>query len=460
MAQKGFGESGGKFGPLGGKRYRSRVDDGAAEGKSREGETLAGTGLDTDQVNIQGKEKDKGKEEQSEHRGMDPRRDTFRGKDWGKNWRKQLSGDSGKEPSKDWSHGRSKTLEGQRPEVVVVTGASAGVGRAVAREFAKHGAMVGLMARGRAGLEGAARDVEALGGRALILQCDVADAAAVEAAAARVEREFGPIDVWVNNAMCSVFSPVIEMTAAEYKRVTEVTYLGFVHGTLAALKSMVPRDRGTIVQVGSALTHRSIPLQSAYCAAKHAMKGFTESLRTEIDHDRRNIRVNMVHLPAMNTPQFGWVKTRMPRNPQPVPPIYEPEVAARAIYWSAHHDRRELLVGYPTVEAVFGEKFIPGLLDKYLGRTGYDAQQTEEPATPERIATSNVFAPVDEERDHGAHGTFEGRATDSSPQTFVGENWPWLGAAALAWAAVGVGAWALLSRESAQDIEDRIRRAG
>src|SRR5437868_5718918 len=236
----------------------------------------------------------------------------------------------------------------RRPQVVVITGASAGVGRATVREFARHGAHVGLLARGVDGLEQARREVEEAGGRALVLPTDVADAEAVEAAAAAVEAELGPIDVWVNNAMASVFSPVKLMTAAEVKRVTEVTYLGVVYGTLAALKRMLPRDRGVIVQVGSALAYRGIPLQAAYCAAKHAIQGFTESLRCELLHDDSRVRVTMVHLPAMNTPQFDWVKSRMPREPQPVPPIYAPEIAADAIVWAATHRRRELSVGAPT----------------------------------------------------------------------------------------------------------------
>src|SRR5919112_3344834 len=230
----------------------------------------------------------------------------------------------------------------KRAEVVVITGASAGLGRAAAREFARRGAHVALIARGRDGLEGARREVEALGGRALVLPLDVSDADAVERAAETVERELGPIDVWVNNAMVSVFSPVREMRAEEYRRVTEVTYLGYVYGTLAALKRMLPRDRGVIVQVGSALAYRSIPLQAAYCAAKHAITGFTESLRCELLHDESNVSVTEVHMPALNTPQFGWVKSRLPRKAQPVPPIFQPEVAARAIVFAAHHaDRRE-----------------------------------------------------------------------------------------------------------------------
>jgi NAD(P)-dependent dehydrogenase (short-subunit alcohol dehydrogenase family) len=248
-----------------------------------------------------------------------------------------------------------------------------------------------------------------------VLPADVADASQIEAAAGRAEAELGPIDIWVNNAMTSVFSPIREMTADEFKRVTEVTYLGVVHGTLAALKRMRPRDRGTIVQVGSALAYRSIPLQSAYCAAKHAVAGFTDSLRCELIHDRSHVHVTMVQMPALNTPQFGWVKSRLPHKAQPVPPIYQPEVAARAICWAAHHRRRELYVGAPTVAAILGNKIAPGLLDWYLGRTGYAAQQTGEPEDPGR--PGNLWEPV--AGDHGAHGTFDSRATDTSPELWA-----------------------------------------
>jgi NAD(P)-dependent dehydrogenase (short-subunit alcohol dehydrogenase family) len=262
-----------------------------------------------------------------------------------------------------------------KSEVVVITGASAGVGRATARAFAKHGASIGLVARGHKGLDGARREVEAMGGRALTLPTDVSDHEQMEAAAAAVEEAFGPLDIWVNNAMASVFSPILQMRPEEFKRVTDVTYLGCVYGTLAALRRMQPRDRGMIVQVGSALAYRSIPLQSAYCAAKHAVKGFTDSLRCELLHDGSHVRVTMVHMPALNTPQFNWVKSRLPRRPQPVPPIYQPEVAAEAIYWAAHHNRRELYVGMSTVKAIVGNKIVPGLLDRFLGRNGYEAQQ-------------------------------------------------------------------------------------
>jgi short-subunit dehydrogenase len=337
----------------------------------------------------------------------------------------------------------ARTLPWQRPadsirerdsatsEVVVVTGASAGVGRAVVRRFAQARAQIGLLARGRDGLEGARREVEVAGGRALVLPVDVADATAVEQAARRVEAELGPIDVWVNNATTTVFSPIKEMTPDEFRRVTEVTYLGYVNGTLAALKRMLPRDRGTIVQVGSALAYRAIPLQSAYCAAKHAIAGFTESLWTELLHDRSRVHVAMVHMPALNTPQFSWNKTRLPRHPQPVPPIYQPEVAADAVYFAAHSTRRELFVGLPTVVAVYGDRLAPRLGDYYLAAQGYEAQQTEEPVNTDR--PSNLWEPLPGDR--GAHGRFDNRSSSFSLQWWASRHRGWL---ALAGAALGV----------------------
>jgi NAD(P)-dependent dehydrogenase (short-subunit alcohol dehydrogenase family) len=294
----------------------------------------------------------------------------------------------------------------------MITGASAGVGRATAIAFARQGARIGLLARGSAGLDGALRDVEDAGGRGLICEADVSDADAVENAAAEVESAFGPIDVWINNAMASVFSPVHEMTAAEFKRVTEVTYLGVVHGTLVALKRMRPRDWGVIIQVGSALAYRGIPLQSAYCAAKHAVQGFCESLRAELLHDGKHIRITMVQLPALNTPQFEWVKSRLPGRAQPVPPIFQPEIAAEALVWAATHDRRELYVGLPTWLAVIGNSLAPGVVDRYLARSGYASQQTDEPEDPRRL--DNLWKPVDHARDHGAHGRFDSRARSTS----------------------------------------------
>ncbi|MCA1626732.1 MAG: SDR family oxidoreductase [Acidobacteria bacterium] len=316
---------------------------------------------------------------------------------------------------------RVSSLKG-KPEVVVVTGASAGVGRAVVRRFAQNGAHVGLLSRGMEGLEGAKQDVERLGGRAVICQTDVADAEAVERAAQRVDDEFGAIDIWINNATTSVFSPIKEMKPEEFKRVTEVTYLGVVYGTQAALRRMLPRNRGTILQVGSALAYRAIPLQSAYCAAKHAIQGFTESLRCELINDQSDVHVTMVHLPAVNTPQFSWNKSRLPNHPQPVPPIYQPEVAAEAIYYAAHARRREMSVGMPTVVAIYGNRVAPGLGDYYLGSQGYESQQTEEPIDPDR--PHNLWEPV--AGDHGAHGIFDGRASDSSPQLWANINRGWL----------------------------------
>lgn len=319
-------------------------------------------------------------------------------------------------------HGDEALIEVERrqpphgkPEVVVVTGASAGVGRAVVRRFAQEGAHIGLLARGIDGLEGAREDVEKLGGRAVICQTDVADAEAVERAARRVEDEFGAIDIWVNNATTSVFSPIKEMTSDEFKRVTEVTYLGVIYGTQAALKRMLPRNRGTIVQVGSALAYRAIPLQSAYCGAKHAIQGFTESLRSELIHDNSNVHVTMVHLPAVNTPQFGWNKTRLPRHPQPAPPIFQPEIMAEAIYFAAHNRRRELTVGIPAVVAIYGNKVAPWLGDLYLGKFGYESQMTDEPVDPNR--PDNLWEPVP--GDHGAHGIFDKRSYSFSPQAWA-----------------------------------------
>ena len=326
----------------------------------------------------------------------------------------------------------TRAPETRRREVVVVTGASAGVGRAVVRRFAADGAHIALLARGRDGLDAACQEVEALGGRALALPTDVASWDAVDAAAATTEAELGPIDVWINNAMTSVFSPVNQMRADEYRRVTEVTYLGSVHGTLAALQRMLPRNRGSIVQVGSALAYRGIPLQSAYCGAKHAVQGFMDSLRAELSHDRSAVQVTSVHLAAMNTPQFDWVKSRLPRKAQPVPPIFQPSVAAEAIHWAAHHDRREVWVGTPTVTAILGNRLAAGLLDWFLGRTGFDSQQTAEPEDPDR--PHNLWSPV--AGDHGAQGRFGDRARGSSPQLWLSTHrsgvWTGLSLAALA----------------------------
>jgi len=337
-----------------------------------------------------------------------------------------------------------------KSEVVVITGASAGVGRATVREFARRGASIGLIARGEDGLTAARREVEAAGGRALVLPVDVANADAVEAAADYVEKTLGPIDIWVNNAMTSVFSPIKEMTAEDFKRVTEVTYLGYVYGTLAALKRMLPRDRGTIVQVGSALAYRSIPLQAAYCAAKHAVLGFFASLRTELKHDHSKVHTVMVQMPALNTPQFGWVKSRLPHKAQPVPPIFQPEVAARAIYHAAHHpSRREYYVGFSTVKAIFGNKLIPSLADDYLARTGYDSQQHDGPEDPNR--PNNLWQPVP--GDHGAHGTFDERAHSFSQELWAETHPRILLTAGLILAAAAFG-WREIAKSSLQKQKD------
>lgn len=324
-------------------------------------------------------------------------------------------------------------------EVVVITGASAGVGRAVVREFARGGASIGLIARGCDRLEAAKREVETAGGRALAIPADVADAEQVERAADHVERELGPIDIWINNAMVSVFSPVKKMTSADFRRVTEVTYLGVVHGTLTALRRMLPRDHGIIVQVGSALAYRGIPLQAAYCGAKHAIQGFTESLRTELIHDRSNVKVSMVQLPAVNTPQFDWSKSRMPRKAQPVPPIYQPEVPARAIHYAAHHYRREWNVGLMTDVVIAGNAIAPGAGDYYLAKTGYESQMTAEPEDPNR--PNNLYDPIP--GDPGAHGRFDDRAAATSGQWLFTKNRTWL-----AVAGIGVLALHLLAKRN------------
>jgi NAD(P)-dependent dehydrogenase (short-subunit alcohol dehydrogenase family) len=318
-------------------------------------------------------------------------------------------------------------------QVVVITGASAGVGRATVRRFADEGASIALIARGRERLEAAAREVDAAGGRALVLPLDVADADAVEKAADETEEKLGSIDVWVNNAMVTVYAPVAQLTPDECRRVTEVTYLGSVWGTMAALRRMLPRDRGTIVQVGSALAYRGIPLQSAYCGAKHALEGFYDSLRAELLHDGSNVRLTVVQLPALNTPQFSWGRTKMPREPQPVPPIFQPEVAAEAVVWAAQNPRRELYVGWPTVKTIVGNKLVPGLGDRYLARTGYEAQQIEEPVRPDR--PDNLFEPVP--GDFAAHGPFDDRAKPRSLQLWANLHRRWLGAGAAGLAALG-----------------------
>jgi NAD(P)-dependent dehydrogenase (short-subunit alcohol dehydrogenase family) len=326
------------------------------------------------------------------------------------------------------------------PKVVVITGASAGVGRATARAFAAEGARVGLVARGQDGLEAARREAEACGVDAIAVPTDVSDADAVERAADLIEEQLGPIDVWVNNAMVSVFSPFKEMQADEFRRVTEVTYLGVVFGTMTALRRMLPRDHGRIVQVGSALAYRGIPLQSAYCGSKHAIQGFTESVRCELLHDKSSVTIGMVQMPALNTPQFGWVKTRLPRHPQPVPPIFQPEVAAEAIVWASKHDRRELYVGAPTTAAIVGDKVASEGLDHYLGRTGFKSQQTKTPVDPAR--PNNLWEPLP--GDAGAHGAFDSQAHTRSFQLLATTHRRAL--AALTAAAIGLVVTARRSR--------------
>jgi NAD(P)-dependent dehydrogenase (short-subunit alcohol dehydrogenase family) len=324
-----------------------------------------------------------------------------------------------------------------RDAVVVVTGASAGVGRATAVAFGGQGARVALLARGETGLHAAAREVESAGGRALPIPTDVADAAQVEAAADRVEAELGPIDVWVNDAMASIFAFTWDVEPAEFRRATEVTYLGGVHGTMAALARMRPRDRGTIVQVGSALAYRAIPLQGAYCGAKHALRGFTDSLRVELRHEKSGVRVTMVHLPGLNTPQFTWVRVRgLPDKPRPVAPVYQPEIAARGIlHAAAHPRRRELWVGGSTVATILGNKLAPWAADRFLAATNVKGQQTDEPLDP--AAGDYLFASLDEDR--GAHGPFDGEAKTRSPQLALATHRGLLGGA-LAAAVAAVGA--------------------
>lgn len=331
-------------------------------------------------------------------------------------------------------------------QVVVITGASAGVGRAVTAAYAARGARLALIARGRAGLEGASLEARAAGAADVrTFQVDVADAEAVQEVADEVARDWGGIDVWINDAMVSVFAPAWEITAAEYRRVTEVNFLGTVHGTLAALRHMRPAGHGAIVQIGSALAYRGIPLQAPYCATKHAIQGFNDSLRAELLHDGNRVKLSMVQLPAVNTPQFSWVRTRLPRHPQPVPPIYQPEVVARAVLWVADHGKREINVGGPTLKTRLGNMVAPGLLDRYLARDkqGYQGQQTAariDPATWQ----DNVDKPVDEDRDLGAHGVFDDQARTSSFALWAAMHKPLL--TSLVGAGLGVAATALLRR--------------
>lgn len=325
---------------------------------------------------------------------------------------------------------------------VVISGASAGVGRATAAQFARRGDKIALLARGRAGLEAAAEEVRKLGGEPLAIELDVADPNAVERAAEQIEASLGEIDLWINVAMTAVLGEVSKTPAAEFRRVTEVTYLGTVHGTQAALRRMLPRDRGQIILVGSALAYRGIPLQATYCAAKHAIQGFYESLRCELRHHHSSVGLTIVHLPGLNTTQFGWVRLHVPNEPQPVPPIYSPQLAARAIVWASEHPRRrELWVGGSTALTIIGNRLAPWLAERYLARTGFDSQQTETPAPADRA--DYLESAVDAERDHGADGPFTGSAHDRSLQLWLATHRPLL---ALAGAGAGAGAGAALAR--------------
>jgi NAD(P)-dependent dehydrogenase (short-subunit alcohol dehydrogenase family) len=321
--------------------------------------------------------------------------------------------------------------------VVVVTGASAGVGRATAIEFARRGDRVGLIARGASGLAGARAEVDAAGGEGFVVPADVADSEAVELAATAIEDRFGPIDVWVNNATATVFAPVTQITPDEFRRSTEVTYLGTVYGTMAALRRMTARDHGTIVQVGSALAYRGIPLQAPYCGAKHAIQGFTEALRCELLHEGCDVHVTMVQLPGLNTPQFEWSRNKMGRRPQPVPPIFQPEVAARAIVWASERRRKEVYVGAPTVKAIVGDKIASPLADRVLARNGYESQLTEEQDPEGR--PDNLFEPVDADHDHGTHGMFDAQALGESRQLWVTTHRDAISAAVAGGA--GLAAW-------------------
>jgi short-subunit dehydrogenase len=324
-----------------------------------------------------------------------------------------------------------------QPQVVVVTGATGGVGRAVAHAFAKRGAHIGLLARGRESLEQTAEEIRSLGGQALPVPTDVADAEQVEAAAVAVEERFGAIDVWVNDAMATVFARFLDTGASEYKRATEVTYLGAVYGTMAALRRMHERDQGTIVKVGSALSYRAIPLQAAYCGAKFAIRGFTDSIRTELLADRSRVHITMVQLPGVNTTQFNWCRSKLPKHPQPVPPIYQPEIPAEAVYWAAQHRRRELWVGYSTVEAILGNKLAPGIADRYLACTAISGQQVDDlPVGPDR--PDNLYEPLPDKA--ATHGIFNDHAHRRSPQLWAATHRPVIAAALGTIAVLGVAA--------------------
>jgi NAD(P)-dependent dehydrogenase (short-subunit alcohol dehydrogenase family) len=340
--------------------------------------------------------------------------------------------------------GTEKQMAAQAPETVVVTGGTAGIGRATVREFARNGANVAILARDKARLEATRREVEELGCKALAIPTDVADAEAVEQAAERIEAELGPIDTWVNNAFAGIFARFLDVTPEEYERVTAVTYFGQVNGTRSALKRMIPRNRGSVVLVGSALAYRGIPLQSAYCGAKHAIQGMIDSIRAELLHDNCKVTITMVQLPGVNTPQFEWIRAKLPGQPRPIGTVFQPEVAAQAIYFAAHSDRKELLVGYPTVESIWGDKLASGWLDEYLAQVGFEGQQGKAPVSPER--KDNLFEPVP--GDFEAHGRFDSEARDSSAELWASMHKKQIGLAALGIAAAAAGAGFMLSGRS------------
>ena len=326
-----------------------------------------------------------------------------------------------------------------RNTVVVITGASGGVGRATARLLATRGAKIALLARGKEGLEGARREVEARGGQAIAIPTDVSQFDQMQSAADAIERKFGCVDLWINNAMVSMYSPFMKMTPTEFRHIVEVTFLGQVYGTHCALRQMMSRDRGVIIQVGSALAFRSIPLQSAYCASKHAIQGFTESLRSELIHEKSKVRVTLVNMPALNTTQFIWTKNKMPNKARPAGTIFQPEIAAQAILFAAENDRREVMVGYTTVEATLGEKVVPGLLDRYLAKAAWEGAMLPERTDPNQVDNFWQAVPAD----HGSHGEFDKLAWNFSPQLWATKNrTALLGGLALA----GVGLAASLLR--------------